>query len=82
MNLPIHDDSLGRISEPPTVCHKLRTKTAFGPYLATGEDYRTGDSTTAVYWCLATMATWGPDEHLAHPHHCREGRGCFRKPMT
>ena len=63
---------------PPQVCRMLRTKTAFGPYTATGEDWRTGDCTTSVYWCLETMMTSGPDDHLAHPHECCEGRACYK----
>lgn len=66
---------------PAVVCRLLRTKTYFGTYTSTGEDWGTGGSTTAVYWCLGTMANAGPDDQYAHPLCCREGRGCFRKPL-
>jgi hypothetical protein len=65
----------------PVVCRMLRTKTFFGTYTSTGEDWRTGDSTTAVYWCLDTMETAGPDDRLAHPHGCCPGRTCFKPEL-
>jgi hypothetical protein len=68
------------VQEEPVVCRKLRTKTAFGSAQPGAPDWRTGDSTTAVYWCLFTMETAGPDDGLAHPHHCGAGRGCFVPP--
>lgn len=64
----------------PVVCRLLRTKTGFGSMQAGGPDWRTGDSTTAVYWCLQTMETAGIDGCYAHAHTCREGRGCFVQP--
>ena len=69
---------------PPTVCRMLRTKTAFGTYTSTGGDggdWRTGESSTAVYWCLETMGTAGPDDRLAHPHRCCGGRSCFKPEL-
>jgi hypothetical protein len=74
MTLPVHQST-----ETPKVCKMLRTKRAFGLY----EDddhapWETGESTTAVYWCLGTMQTAGPDDMLVHPHDCREGRGCYQ----
>ena len=60
------------------VCRRLRTKTSFGSYLGAASFWENGDSTTAVYWCLDTMHSAGPDDHFAHAHICREGRGCFR----
>jgi hypothetical protein len=63
------------------VCRMLRTKTAFGTYTSTGEDWRMGDSTTAVYWCLDTMSTSGPDDDLAHPHSCCQNRTCFKPEL-
>lgn len=65
----------------PAVCRMLRTKTAYGAYTSTGEDWRTGASTTAVYWCLSTMGTSGPDEQYAHPQACCEGRPCYQPPL-
>jgi hypothetical protein len=74
MTLPIH-----RSSQVPKVCRMLRTKMAFG--FCEGDDvepWETGASTTAVYWCLNTMQTAGPDEQLAHAEECREGRACYQ----
>ena len=72
------------VDGPPTVCRMLRTKTAFGTYTSTGGDggdWRTGESSTAVYWCLETMCTAGPDDGLAHPHRCNGGRNCFKPDL-
>lgn len=65
--------------EPPVVCRKLRTKMGFGA-LQGVRDWRHGDSSTAVYWCLSTMETAGPDDGYAHPHGCRAGRACYVPP--
>ncbi len=70
MNLPVNN--------PTPICSLLRTKTAVGPY-GSPNDLIHASSMTAVYWCLATMSSAGPDDGLAHPDHCCEGRGCFRK---
>jgi hypothetical protein len=64
----------------PVVCRKLRTKHGFGSPAPGAPDWRLGQSSTAVYWCLVTMETWGTDERPAHPHHCVEGRACFEAP--
>lgn len=56
----------------------LRTKTAFGSYGPDAEPWDTGESTTAVYWCLMTMQTAGPDEQFCHPATCRAGRACYQ----
>lgn len=65
----------------PTVCRLLRTKTAFGSLSETGAPpWQSGASTTAVYWCLATMSNAGPDDHFCHPHHCQQDRACFKTP--
>jgi hypothetical protein len=61
----------------PMVCRFLRTKTSFGTRPPDGPDWRQGNSTTAVYWCLETMETAGADGGFAHAHRCREGRSCF-----
>ena len=67
-------------SLPVVVCRLLRTKTGFGSMQPGAPDWRTGDSTTAVYWCLQTMETAGIDGGYAHPHTCGEGRSCFVRP--
>ncbi len=76
MDVPL--PTLGR--QPPTVCRLLRTKTAFGGYVTEGEEmfWQSGDSSTAVYWCLKTMETAGPDDAFAHPKDCCAGRSCYR----
>ena len=52
---------------------------AFGLYEGDDvEPWETGASTTAVYWCVSTMQTAGPDDQLAHPDNCREGRRCYQ----
>jgi hypothetical protein len=58
----------------------LRTKNAFGTREPGAPDWREGTSTSAVYWCLRTMETWGLDDRPAHAHDCRAGRECFESP--
>lgn len=60
----------------------LRTKNAFNSYdeNAAPEPWQTGASHTAVFWCLKTMSTSGPDDSIAHPEDCRCGRACFASP--
>jgi len=60
------------------VCTKLRTKTAFGCMDPLEGPWEESDSTTAVYWCLGTMETAGPDNHFCHPTNCRAGRSCYQ----
>lgn len=67
-------------ADAPVVCRKLRTKVSFGSPAPPIRDWRHGESTTAVYWCLRTMEAAGPDDALAHPHSCGQGRGCFIAP--
>ena len=81
---PAAPSPLQATASPPVVCRMLRTKTAFGTYTSTagdGGDWRTGDSSTAAYWCLETMGTAGPDDRLAHPHHCCGSRRCFKPEL-
>jgi hypothetical protein len=59
------------------LCRCLRTKAAFGSVVGE-EAWQLGDSSTAVYWCLATMEPVGPDEAPVDVHACRAGRRCFR----
>jgi hypothetical protein len=67
----------GEVAAAPGVCRLLRTKTAFGTYMGNLYSWQSGNSTTAVYWCLQTMETAGPDDRYAHPHTCCQGRECF-----
>jgi hypothetical protein len=71
--------STGDVAAPsaPVVCRCLRTKAAFGTVVGDG-DWRQGDSSTHVYWCLATMEHVGPDDGWVHPHACGGKRGCYR----
>jgi hypothetical protein len=85
MNLPTLHDGNDTPRAKPHVCCLLRTKTAFGSYMLetdeAGDDQPTwqdGNSTTAVFWCLKTMDTFGPDDAAAHAKSCRAGRECFR----
>lgn len=76
--LPLMADSNERAETPaPGVCRLLRTKMSFGSF---PKPERLGDSTTAVYWCLLTMETFGADDDYVHPHKCTEGRRCFASP--
>jgi hypothetical protein len=76
--LNILNNEAAAIDTGSGVCRRLRTKTSFGSYLGSATFWENGDSTTAVYWCLDTMGSAGPDDHFAHAHICREGRSCFR----
>jgi hypothetical protein len=67
-------------AEESCVCRRLRTKKAFGSFRGNLYSWQSGSSTTAVYWCLRTMETVGPDDDYAHPHACLRGRGCFEPP--
>ena len=67
--------------ERPQVCRLLRTKTSFGTFRGNAYDWQSGRSTTAVYWCLRTMETAGPDDGYTHPHACRQGRSCFEPSL-
>jgi len=62
-----------RVIAVPQVCRMLRTKTAFGA----SQEWKRGESPTAVYWCLATMESFGADDGVCHPHDCVRGRACF-----
>ena len=61
----------------PVLCKFLRCKSAFG---ANVDDtaWQTGTSPHEVYWCLATMEAFGPDDHYVHATICRSGRSCCR----
>ncbi len=63
----------------PNVCAMIRSRGSFEEH-SDGTDWRHGESTTAAYWCLATMEHAGPDDHYVHPHLCLAGRRCFHAP--
>lgn len=72
--LPIHGEPAQQ------VCALLRTKRAYGSFEPMGAaPWQAGESTTAVFWCLKTMQTAGPDDGLAHPKRCVGGRECYRE---
>ena len=73
------DINLPQVSSPPKVCRMLRTKTAFGAFSGNDDQpWQSGESTTAVFWCLSTMETAGPDDIYCHPETCKPGRACFQ----
>jgi len=63
-------------TQPLEVCGRLRSKGAGVVY---GEPIRweNGYYPNAVFWCLQTADTVGPDDHYVHPHECVAGRQCF-----
>lgn len=64
------------------VCRKLRTKFAFLPLVTADNEpifWQSGESSTAVYWCLRTMECAGPDGGLAHASLCRGDRACYAR---
>lgn len=72
------DEDEAVAEELPQVCDMLRTKNAFGNHVGY-RPWQKGQSSTAVYWCLHTMTTIGPDEQYVHPHNCCCGRKCFQR---
>jgi hypothetical protein len=58
------------------VCQNLRSKGASVVY---GEPVKwdNGYFPNAVFWCLETAESVGPDDQFVHPHVCGTGRPCF-----
>ena len=86
MSTPLPQVPASSSASPPrperaAVCRMLRTKTAFGMMSHDDEQWTDGLSTTAVYWCLGTMETAGPDDALCHPSTCLAGRACYRPEL-
>lgn len=76
-------DSLPLIREDvPVVCRMLRTKAAYGSTMSDLPAWQRGETSTAAYWCLATMEAFGPDDGLVDAHSCRSGRECFEETQT
>lgn len=67
-------------SKAPKTCRLLRTKSPLEPLLDNRVSWETGHCSTAVYWCLMTMESSGPDDRLAHAHDCSPQRTCFKCP--
>jgi len=80
MTLPLKQAPATQV---PAVCRLLRTKNAFANYAADElhSPWQAGESSTAVFWCLKTMTTCGPDDRYAHPTTCRAGRPCYREDL-
>jgi len=66
--------------ELPVLCKYLRCKSAYGA-VEDDTEWQLGTSSTEVYWCLATMEAFGPDDGYAHATVCHGGaaRGCYRR---
>jgi hypothetical protein len=66
--------------ELPVLCKYLRCKSAYGAVEGDPE-WQLGTSSTEVYWCLATMEAFGPDDDYAHATVCHDAsaRGCYRR---
>jgi len=64
-------------TDVPATCRMLRAKGAGVVY---GEPVRweSGFHPNAVYWCLLTAESMGPDDGPVHPHACGVQRECFR----
>jgi hypothetical protein len=60
----------------PGVCSKLRTKTMYLNIDYRREAEEPGGSNSAVFWCLKTNGTLGPDDLPANPGDCCAGRPC------
>jgi hypothetical protein len=58
-------------------CRCIRTKTIYGSYVGNMEDWITGVSSTASFWCMKTMGPAGPDEHFVHIGQCGPQRICY-----
>jgi hypothetical protein len=62
-------------SEPVELCRNLRTKM----YYVMGRFHNESgeSSSTAQYWCLLSMQSFGLDGSYACPEQCRIGRCCY-----
>jgi len=62
--------------EVPDVCRRLRSKGA-GVVYGNAVGWDAGYVSTAVFWCLTTADSMGPDDGFVHPHVCVASRACF-----
>jgi hypothetical protein len=62
--------------EPAPVCRAIRSKGA-GVVYGSRVQFEHGFHSSAVFWCLATAESVGPDDGVVHPHVCTTGRECF-----
>lgn len=63
----------------PRVCRLLKTRRTLGS-VVDGKvvPWEAGEDPTAAYWCIASSGPVGPDDGIAHPHACLDGRACYR----
>lgn len=59
-----------------SVCRNIRSKGA-GVVYGEPVTWEAGDRSAAVFWCLATADSIGPDDGFVHPHVCVENRECY-----
>ncbi len=64
-------------TDVPAACRMLRAKGA-GVVYGDRVPWKSGFHPNAVYWCLLTAESMGPDDGPVHPHACGVQRGCFR----
>jgi hypothetical protein len=70
------------VSEPITkklpLCQNLRTK---GMFVFTEETPPPVECDTAVWWCIQTMQSVGPDDDACHRNFCCDPtRSCYEGP--
>ncbi len=65
------------MSEFPT-CRALRFK---GYFVYTEEPPPPAETETAVYWCVKTMSSVGPDSDAVHRTFCDGTRSCYEGPQ-
>jgi hypothetical protein len=61
----------------PVLCRFLRCKSSFGA-IVDNTAWQLGTGTSEVYWCLATMEAFGPDDNYVHATVCQGTRSCCR----
>jgi len=60
------------------VCMYLRAKVSTAPHGDRRALWALRDEASTIYWCLLTMAPYGPDDGLVHATDCCAGRACAR----
>lgn len=59
-------------------CRYLRGKNAFGTLEGGEHPFRFYETNTTTYWCIRSMAAYGPDGGVAHITTCGNAeRSCF-----
>ncbi len=62
-------------------CRCLRTKKMY-THGFDAVKLAAADSSTAVYWCIETQTTVGPDDDHVGPERCNEARRCFESDLS